>query len=112
MEQVGMNTLNLSTSVSPRVGALLTRITETPDLDTALWKVLAEYVDFKTQALRQQVRTFEQKWGMPFAEFAQCVETETLGQDPYTYEVESDFWEWEAAETLLDHYVSLRPRWM
>ena len=107
-----MNTLNISTSVSPRVGALLTRITETPDLDTALWKVLAEYVDFKTQALRQQVRTFEKKWGMPFTEFARCVETETLGQDPYTYEVESDFWEWEAAETLLGHYVNLRPRWM
>lgn len=107
-----MNTLSLSTSVSPRVGALLTRITETPDIDTALWKMLGEYVDFKLQALRQQIQTFEKKWGMPFREFAERVETETLGQDPYAYEVESDFWEWEAAETLFEHYASLRPRWM
>lgn len=107
-----MNALNLSTHVSPRVGALLTRITETPDLDTALWKMLGEYVDFKTQALRQQIQTFEKKWGVSFAEFARRLETETLGQDPYTYEVESDFWEWEAAETLFEHYASLRPRWM
>jgi len=105
-----MNMLNLSTSVSPRVGALLTRITETPDLDTALWKMLGEYVDLKSQMVRQQIQTFEKKWEMSFAEFAQRVETETLGQDPYAYEVESDYWEWEAAETLLEHYVNLRPR--
>lgn len=29
-------------SVSPRVGVLLTKIAETPDLETALWKVITE----------------------------------------------------------------------
>ena len=39
--------------VSPRVGALLTQVTETPDLETALWKILSEYIDLKTRLLRQ-----------------------------------------------------------
>jgi len=33
--------------VSPRLGALLTQVTEVPDLEAALWKVLSEYIDLK-----------------------------------------------------------------
>jgi hypothetical protein len=99
-------------SVSPRVGALLTQVTETPDLETALWKVLSEHIDLKTQLLRQRIRAFESKWGMTFEEFSERCEAETLGRDPYAYEAESDFWEWEKAETLLRHYEALQARWM
>jgi len=34
-----------------------------------------------------------------------------LEADPYAYDVESDYWEWEAAETLRQHYESLEARW-
>jgi hypothetical protein len=34
-------------TLSPRVGALLTQVTETPDLETALWRVLSEYITVK-----------------------------------------------------------------
>ncbi len=99
-------------SVSPRVGTLLTQITETPDLETALWKVLSEYVDLKIGLLRQRIQAFESKWGRTFEEFSERCEGETPGQDPYAYDVESDFWEWEKAETLLRHYEALQARWM
>ena len=33
-------------------------------------------------------------------------------RDPYAYEVESDVWDWEKAETLLKHYKALQIRWM
>jgi hypothetical protein len=49
---------------------------------------------------------------MTFEEFSERCETGTLGHDPYAYEVESDFWEWEQAETLLQHYEALQSRWM
>ncbi len=45
---------------------------------------------------------------MTFAEFSERGKAGTLGQDPYSYEVESDFWEWEKAETLLKHYGVLK----
>ena len=99
-------------TMSPRVGALLTQITETPDLETALWKVLTEHLDLKIRLLRERIQAFESKWGMTFEEFSNRCEAGTLGQDPYAYEIESDFWEWEKAETLLRHYEALPARWM
>lgn len=45
---------------------------------------------------------------MSFAEFAGWCEAGTLDKDPYAYDVESDDWEWEAAETLLRHYQGLQ----
>ena len=99
-------------TVSPRMGVLLTQVTETPDLETALWKVLSEYLDLKIQFFREHIRAFESKWGMTFKAFSEHCEARTLGQDPYAYEVESDFWEWEQAETLLQHYETLKTQWM
>ncbi len=107
-----MMNMDSTVAVSPRVGALLTRVTETSDLETALLKILSEYIDLKTRLLRQRIRAFESKWGMTFAEFAERCETETLDQDAYAYKVESDFWEWEQAETLLRHYEAMQSRWM
>ncbi len=98
-------------TVSPRVGALLTQVTDLPDLEAALWKVLSEYIDLKTESIRDEICAFEAKWGMTFDEFAERCEEGTLEVDPYAYDVESDYWEWEAAETLLQHYESLEARW-
>lgn len=106
-----MSDMASTMTMSPRMGALLTSITKTPDLETALWKVLSDYIDMKLVQLRRQVRAFESKWGMTFAEFSERCEANTLGQDPYAYDVESDFWEWEKAVTLLRHYEALQDRW-
>ena len=105
-----MNGTNLVSTVSPRLGALLTQVTETPDVETALWKVLSEYIDLKTVFLKTRIQEFESKWGMTYEEFSKRLETEALDQNTYDYEVESDFWDWEKAETLLAHYRALQPR--
>ena len=107
-----MNNTSATMTISPRAGVLLTKMTETPDLETALWKMLSEYTDLKTKVLRQQIEVFESKWGGTFEEFSERCQAGTLGQDPYAYEVESDFWDWEKAETLLQHYRALQIRWM
>ncbi len=67
---------------------------------------MTEFTDSRhtTNLLRQRVDRFESKWAMTFADFAERCEDDTLGQDSYSYEVESDFWEWEEAVTLLAHY--------
>jgi len=77
-----------------------------------LWKILSEHIDLKVRLLRQRIRAFESRWGMTFKEFAEGCQAGTLEQDPYAYQVESDFWEWEKAETLLRHYEALQARWM
>jgi hypothetical protein len=51
--------------------------------------------------LLRRIDGFESKWAMAFAEFADACKSDTLEQDSYSYAVESDYWEWEAAVTLL-----------
>jgi hypothetical protein len=95
-------------TVSPRIGALLTQVAETPDIETALWRVLSDYIDLKFAALTVQVKEFEAKWGMSFSEFSSKIKDGTLGADAYSFDVEKEFWEWEKAETLLNHYQTLK----
>jgi hypothetical protein len=33
-------------------------------------------------------------------------------KDSYSFEVEQDFWKWEEAETLKQHYENLKREWI
>ena len=99
-------------SMPPQMGALLTDLTEIPDVRMALWKVLSEYLELKCLVLEERIAAFKTKWGMSFERFSQKCAEGTLAEDPYSYAVEKDFWEWEQAVTLQRHYESLRPQWM
>jgi hypothetical protein len=103
-----MLTKEASLTISPRAGNLLTQVAETADLETALWKVLSDYIDLKIQALRDEISQFESRWNMSFSEFSEKFGEGSLPVDSYTYEVESEFWNWEKAETLLQHYEALQ----
>ncbi len=95
-------------TVAPRLGELVTRVTQTPDIEAALWKILSEYVDLKTSMLRASIARFEQKWGMTFDEFSRGLREGTLNQNIYSWETEQDYWKWEESVTLLKHYENLR----
>ena len=97
---------------SPRLGELLMKTTQTPDMETALWKVLSEYLDLKSDKLSGRITEFEQKWDMSFEEFSRKCKKKGLEEDAYSYKVEKDFWEWEKALTLRRHYEALRSKWM
>lgn len=107
-----MNETTPTMTVSPQAELLLTKITDTPDLETALWRVLRVYAGLKTHQFKQQIIALESKWGITFEEFSERCENSTLSEDPYAYDVESDFWDWEKAVTLLSHYKALQARWM
>lgn len=94
-------------SVSPKLGEFLTKVTQTPDLETAFWQIFNEYVTMKTAALREANNVYGRKWGMTFDEFTRRCQDGTLNQDAYSWDVEQDFWGWEQAVTLLRHYESL-----
>ena len=106
-----MNATSPIVTVSPRMGALLTQLAETPDLDAALRKVLTEYLDLKLESLQRRVGEFEAKWGMAFDAFSERCEAGTIDRDPFAYDVERDYWEWEKLVTLVEHYEGLRAQW-
>ncbi|MFN8490951.1 MAG: hypothetical protein U0350_25380 [Caldilineaceae bacterium] len=98
--------------VPSKMGMMLTELADTADLEAALRQVITDYLHLKLSILREQVHGFQKKWGMTFAQFADACEHNGLSVDAYAYSVESDFWEWEEAQTLLAHYEALYQRWL
>jgi hypothetical protein len=98
-------------NVLPRLEGLLSEVTDTPKLATALLDALAKHIDLKTDLLKQRIRAFESKWKMTFEEFekfSERTEDETLPRNLCSYDVETDFRAWKQTITLLKHYESLQ----
>jgi hypothetical protein len=95
-------------SLSPKVCNLLIQTTKSNDIDTALHSVLSEYIQMKLIDLEKKREIFETKWQGEFSQFQEKIKNNNLGKDPYSYEVESDYWEREDTHTLLEHYESIK----
>lgn len=98
-------------AISPKLGEFLLKTTRTQDLNEALQKIFSEYLELKVKSLEQKIQQFEQKWHMEFHEFTERIREGSL-QGCDSLEVEQDFWEWEEAETLKEHYEALKKEWM
>lgn len=98
-------------ALSPDVGTHLLKATRSQDLDEAFDKVFSEYLELKIARLRETTDRLEKKWGMDFPTFKRRLAENTLPEDGYGHEVEEDFWTWEEAETLKEHYQEVRSEW-
>lgn len=98
------------TYVSPHIDALLSHVTDTPKVATALLDALAKHIERKTTILKKQVHAFESKWDMNFDEFASCVKAGRLAKFVSSYDVQHDLSAWEHTLSLLRHYQSLKVR--
>lgn len=99
-------------TVSPQIGEFLLKVTHLPDIDTALRKVLTEYLELKVNQLESKINGYESVWKMTFNEFEDACKNNKLKADVFSYEVEKDFWEWEQLETLLKYYKDIKSRWI
>jgi hypothetical protein len=98
--------------VSPKLGEFLVKTTKARDIDDAFEKVFTDYLDLKLRSLEDTIKSFQAKWNMDFGMFREKIRTGTLDKGSYSFDVERDFWEWEEAETLRDHYLALKKEWM
>ncbi|QGP91407.1 hypothetical protein MGLY_07400 [Neomoorella glycerini] len=99
-------------AISPRFSSLLLEATRAHDIDEALSKLFSEYLELKIAKLEERRDNLQKKWGMSFEAFCRQVQDNSLPKDPFSYEVENDYWEWEEVETLLKHYQGLKNKWM
>lgn len=99
-------------TISARLGEFLVKTTGTSDIDNALHKVFADYLELKLANLNGTIAKSRLKWGMGFEEFKAGMKAGTLAKDAFSHEVEKDFWEWEEAETLKKHYETLKEEWI
>jgi len=77
---------------------ILTDLTQESRLEVALPLAMKDWVRLKLQETRDQRREFEQRYGMAFDKFKEAWLASRIA-NAHSYEVESDYWEWEATVT-------------
>lgn len=98
--------------MSAKLTDALVRATYARNADDAFNKVFSEYLELKLNQLQQIIERLRGKWGMSFEEFKGKIKNNTLEKDAYSFDTETDFWEWEEAETLREHYADIKNQWM
>jgi hypothetical protein len=99
-------------AVSTRLGKFLVKTTGAKDIDNALELVFTDYLELKLKNLEEIIKNFQTKWGMSFETFKNKMKEGIPKKDSYSFEVEQDFWKWEEAETLKQHYETLKREWI
>lgn len=90
------------TVVLPKsVHNVLSRLTGQSRSDIALSLAIKDLVRLRVIETQTRIAEFEKKYGMTFSEFEEDCENGTI-YDPYSYEIEKDDFEWEAAVTDLE----------
>ncbi len=88
----------LETVISKQTYRVLADITQEPRLDVALPLAVKDLLRLKLKETKEQREAFERHYGMDFAAFQQAWQRGAIA-DKYSYEVERDYREWEAAVT-------------
>lgn len=89
--------------VSKPVYRILNTLTGEPRVEVALPLALKELLQLRLHAANQQRSAFEKRYGVDFPTF-QKNWNNAEEVHKHSYEVEQDFWEWEAAVSDVERY--------
>lgn len=84
--------------ISKPIHKILAHLTGEQRLEVALPLATKELIQLKLNAYNEQIKQLESKYNMTFDQFKKAWENDQL-QDKYDYEIEKDYWAWEAALT-------------
>jgi hypothetical protein len=86
----------IETNISKPLHRILSDLTGEERFDIALHLATKDLVRLKLKETEEEIVNFENRYKMAFEKFKKAWEK---GQIPkkYSYEVEKDYWEWEAA---------------
>jgi hypothetical protein len=79
-----------------RLYDVLTELTHQQQLDLALTVAVRDWIRLKRKEASEERQHMEEKWGMGFDEFTKKWNADLI-PNRYSYEVERDYWDWEAA---------------
>ena len=77
---------------------VLSQLTGEDRFDVALHLATKELAQLRLQETHRRIKSFEDRYGMAFDRFQQAWDSGGIAA-PHSYEVEKDYWEWEAALT-------------
>ncbi|MBK6645432.1 MAG: hypothetical protein IPG44_06710 [Anaerolineales bacterium] len=102
--------LTKSVTLSNPIYEILQQTTGDTDINSALSKILKDFFRLKTGALREQIAAYEKKYGMSFSEFEKACKDGRI-EDPNSYKVEKDNWDWEFSITELEDLMEYE-KWL
>lgn len=88
----------IETTISKPIHKILVDLTGETRLDVALHVATKELVRLKLKEAEEQRKQFEDRYEMDFEAFKRAWNEGHI-PNKYSYEVERDYWEWEAAVT-------------
>ena len=83
-------------AISKPVYRILSSVTGEARADVALELAARDLLQLKLKDVEHQVAEFEKQYHQSFAEFKQAWQADRVA-DKYSFQVEHDYWEWEAA---------------
>ena len=86
----------IETNVSKPLQRILTDLTGEERFDVALHLATKDLVRLKLKEVEQAISGFEKRYKMDFTAFKKAWEKGEI-KKKHSYEVERDYWEWEAA---------------
>jgi hypothetical protein len=92
-----MSTITDDQALKP-LHKILSRLTGQERFDMALHLATKDLLQLKMNEADHQLQEYENRYGMSFEEFRDAWENDNL-PDRHSYEIEKDYWEWEAAFT-------------
>lgn len=84
------------TVISKSMHRVLADLTQENRLDVALPLAIKDLLRLKLMESSQQQAEFTRRYGMEYSAFKHAWEDDLI-PNKYSYEVERDFWDWEAA---------------
>ena len=88
----------LETVISKPIYRVLADLTQQSRMEVALPLAVKELVSLKLAEADGHCQVFEDRYGMNFESFRTSWSDGRISK-PHSYEVERDYWEWEAAVT-------------
>ncbi len=85
-------------TISKPLHRILSELTGAERFDIALHLATKDLVRLRLKEAEQNLATFVGRYGMSFEQFQSAWENGQIA-NRHSYEVERDFWEWEAAHT-------------
>jgi hypothetical protein len=85
----------VSEVISKPIYRILSDLTQEPRVEVALPLAIKDWVRLKLKETREQRALFESRYETDFAAFQQAWQNEQIA-DKHSYDVEHDYWEWEA----------------
>lgn len=89
-----MTTISPTPTLSKAALKALTELTGVPRPDVALLIALKDVVEHRLEKIDEAIRGFEKKYEMTFKEFQSHGEEENIPHQ-FSYDVESDYLEWD-----------------